>query len=126
MATTTDPSNPADAARRRSPLFVVNAEEVAAILALPLAPHETVFDEAHLHDLVARSFSLTRAEKEEIVHSLARLSQEQVETLIQILTDERQKFQELNARHARRLAELDEEDAARAAEEEILALLGSG
>ncbi len=125
MATTADPSNPADGSQKRALLFVVDAEEVAAVLALPLAPHETVFDDALLHDLVARSFSITRAEKEEIIRSLSRFSQAQIEALVQILTDERQKFQELNARHARRLAELDEQGKARDAEEEILALFRS-
>lgn len=122
MATKPDPSDPAQS---RRPLFVVDEEEVAAILALPLAPHETVFDEALLHDLVARSFSITRAEKEEIILSLPRVSQNQIDALIQILADERQKFQELNGRHARRLAKLDGESAARDAEEEILALFDS-
>lgn len=122
MATTTDPSS---GAQRKARLFVVDPEEIDAILALPLPPHETVFDEARLQDLVARSYSMTRAEKEEIIRSVPRFSQEQVETLIEIFTDEREKFRELNDRHARRLAELDEEGAARNTEEEILALFGS-
>ena len=125
MARTTDPSNPAEPGQNRSPLFVVDAKEVAAILALPLPPHETVFDEAHLHGLVARSFSITQAEKEEMIRSFSRFSQEQIDTLIQLLTDERQRFQELNERHARRLAELDEESMAGDAEAQILALFGS-
>ena len=113
MATTTTktPGNTQSGAGSGSAHFAVEPGEVASILALPIPRHETFFDERLLHDLVARSLSITREEKEEIVLSMARFSQEQIDTVIGILTCEKQKFQELNDCYARRLAKLEEHRA---------------
>lgn len=110
-------------------LFAVDPKEIEQILALTVPAHPgTQFDEREFADLVARSFSITLEEKREIILSVEKFSQHQVDELFRILREERVKFAELNAKHAARLQELEAEhaaqwsaldaEAARAAEEQ--------
>lgn len=94
-------------------LFVVDATEIAQILALPIPAHpETTFDEAQFKDLVARSFSITLDEKKEIIGSCPKFSQHQIDELFRILGEERVKFAELNAKHVARMSDLESKHAA--------------
>lgn len=93
-------------------LFAVDPQEITTILALSVPAHaETTFDDAQFLDLVAHSFSITIDEKKEIVASVPKFSQHQVDELFRILQEERVKFAELNTRHAARLQELEAEHA---------------
>lgn len=94
-------------------MFAVDPAEIDSVLALPVPTHpETTFDEAQFKDLVARSFSITLDEKREIVTGCGKFSQHQVDELFRILTEERVKFAELNAKHAARMTELEQKHAA--------------
>ncbi len=93
-------------------LFAVDPTEIETILALEVPAHtETVFDELQFKDLVARSFSITLDEKREIVTGCGKFTQHQVNELFRILTEERVKFAELNAKHTARLQELETQHA---------------
>ena len=91
-----------------APLFAVDAEEIAEILALPMPAHpETTFDDAVLRDLIARSYSVRIDEKRHIIASCATYSQYQIDELFRILTAERERFAQLNAEHVTRMIELE-------------------
>lgn len=93
-------------------LFAVDPKEIETILTLVVPSHpETTFDEAQFKDLVARSFSITLDEKKEIITGCGKFTQHQVDELFRILTEERVKFAELNAKHTARLAELEQKHA---------------
>ena len=94
------------------PLFAVDPAVVDAVLALPVPAHpSTTFDEALFKDLLARSYSLTLEEKKDILTSVPKFSQKQVDELQRILLEEREKFAELNAKHLAKLKELEAKHA---------------
>lgn len=111
----TDPKKSGSSEDGKTPpqLFVVDPAHIDEILAMEVPAHpKTAFDEKTFKDLIARSFSITIEEKRDIVNSVAKFSQHQIDELFRILKEERVKFAELNSRHANRLNELDEKHAA--------------
>lgn len=75
-----------------------------------LPPHPSVtFDERKFLQLLAGSISLTKDEKRKIVESVPRLSQKQINDLIDILLDERAKFIELSSKHKTQLKKLEKQ-----------------
>lgn len=77
---------------------------------ITVPPHpSTSFDESKFLKLLAGSISLTKDEKRKIVESVARLSQKQIDDLMDILTDEKAKFMELSAKHKTQLKKLEKQ-----------------
>lgn len=70
---------------------------------------KTTFDEKKFITLLAGSISLTKAEKRRIVESIPKLSQWQIDELIRILEEEKQKFIELSPKHGDQLRKLEEQ-----------------
>lgn len=74
--------------------------------------HSLKFDEFYFLKLLAGSISLTKDEKWKIVQSVPKLRQEQVDELIRILEEEKEKFIELSPKHAAQLKRLEEQHLA--------------
>ncbi|MEO6326504.1 MAG: hypothetical protein ABIQ65_17910 [Thermoanaerobaculia bacterium] len=94
------------------PLFKVGGFEAKAVRALTVPAHPTTtFDEAELKDLVAEAFSLTPEEKLDVIAQCGELTQDQIDSLLKILRDERVKFADMGTRHTERRWELEKEHA---------------
>jgi hypothetical protein len=68
--------------------------------------NELNFDEAYFIRLLAGSISLSKDEKKRIVESLPKLKQGQVDELIRIFEEEKQKFAALSKKHVPQLEKL--------------------
>lgn len=71
--------------------------------------HNLQVDEQKFLHLLAGSISLTKDEKKRIIESMPKLRQEQVDELIRIFEEERQKFAELSAKHVDQLKKLEKQ-----------------
>lgn len=80
-----------------------------ATIGLKLPQHTLKFDEQLFLHLLAGSISLSKSEKKRIIDSLPRLRQEQVDELIHIFTEEREKFAELPQKNVDQLKQLEKE-----------------
>ena len=70
-------------------------------------PHnELNFDQNHFLRLLAGSISLNKTEKKKIVETIPKLKQYQVDELIRIFEEEKQKFSQLSAKHVPQLEKL--------------------
>lgn len=67
----------------------------------------TTFDEQEFLRLLSGSISLTKTEKLKIIESLPRLSQDQINRLIEIFKEEQVKFSQLEVEHAEEISELE-------------------
>ena len=75
-----------------------------------IPPHpNTQFDEANFLTLLEGSISLTMEEKQRVIDAIPRLSIEQINELISIFTEEKQKFAELENEFADDVAKLKAE-----------------
>ena len=79
---------------------------------IKLPPHSLNFDENKFLNLLAGSISLNKDEKLRIIESVPKLRQEQVDELIRIFEEEREKFLELSVKHSSQLKKLEAEHAA--------------
>lgn len=79
-------------------------------ITVPTHP-DTQFDDQEFLSLLRGSISLTRDEKWRIVQAIPKLSQFQIDELQKILSEERQKFQELSPKHLRHLMQLEKKHA---------------
>lgn len=74
---------------------------------IKLAQHpETKFDEDKFLELLAASISLSKAEKKRIIDAIPKLKQWQIDELINIFTEEKQKFAQLSKKHVPQLEKL--------------------
>lgn len=76
------------------------------MLKVAIPPHELKFDEQYFLHMLAGSISLTKDEKKKIVDSVPRLKQSQVDELIRIFEEEREKFAQLSKKHWDQLEKL--------------------
>lgn len=76
---------------------------------IKIPQHQLKFNEQYFLRLLAGSISLTKDEKYKIVQSVPKLRQEQVDELIRILEEEKEKFIELSPKHAAQLKKLEEQ-----------------
>ena len=75
-------------------------------LNVPVPKHELNFDEKYFLRLLAGSISLSRDEKKKIVESIPKLRQEQIDELVKIFEEEKQKFAALSKKHVPQLEKL--------------------
>lgn len=75
-----------------------------------IPPHpNTQFDEANFLSLLEGSISLTLAEKQKVIEAIPRLSIEQINELINIFEEEKQKFKELESQYGDDVAKLKQQ-----------------
>jgi len=74
-------------------------------LKLPAHP-DTTFDDDQFLTLLAASISLSKAEKKRIIDAIPKLKQWQIDELINIFTEEKQKFAQLSKKHVPQLEKL--------------------
>ena len=75
-------------------------------LKIKLPAHNLQFDEEYFLALLAGSISLSKDEKLRIIESMPKLRQSQVDELIRIFEEEKQKFAELGEEHVGQLDKL--------------------
>lgn len=83
--------------------------KLPARLSIPVPKHNLNFDEQNFLRLLAGSISLSRDEKKRIVEAIPKLRQEQVDELIKIFEEEREKFAALSKKHVPQLEKLAEQ-----------------
>ena len=79
---------------------------------ITLPAHQLVIDEQRFLRMLAGSLSLSLAEKKRIVESIPKLSQYQVDKLLEILDEEVIKFQELEEKYADQVQKLRQKQEA--------------
>lgn len=75
-------------------------------LSIKIPKHNLNFDESYFMRLLAGSISLRKDEKQRIIDSLPKLRQSQVDELIRIFEEEKEKFAELGEEHVPQLEKL--------------------
>ncbi len=75
-------------------------------LKVPVPTHELSFDENYFIRLLAGSISLAKDEKKRIIDSIPKLKQSQIDELIRIFEEEKQKFAALSQKHVPQLEKL--------------------
>jgi hypothetical protein len=73
----------------------------------PPAHPDTNFDDQRFLTLLRGSISLTRDEKWRIIQAIPKLSQFQIDELQKILSEEREKFEQLSPKHLKHLMQLE-------------------
>jgi hypothetical protein len=73
-----------------------------------LPPHALQVDETQFLRLLAGSISLTKEEKVKILHSVPSLSQYQLDELVRIFQEEKEKFQKLDGVHQEQLNKMED------------------
>ena len=81
-------------------------DKLPAVLRVKIPPHELSFDEQYFLHMLAGSISLTKDEKKKIVESVPKLKQSQIDELIRIFEEEREKFAQLSKKHIEQLEKL--------------------
>lgn len=74
---------------------------------IQIPAHQLSFDEQHFLRLLAGSISLSRVEKKRIIESIPKLSQYQIDELINIFEEEKKKFAALDVKHQEQLKALE-------------------
>jgi len=88
--------------------FVTGGDDHSFITQIVVPAHQnTQFDEKKFLELLAKSISLTKTEKQRIIESIPKLSQYQIDELIRIFEEEQKKFFELNQTHEEQLKALE-------------------
>ena len=100
----TSPAAPADASGRQGQL----SPREGHLFVIPPHPN-TQFDEENFLALLEGSISLTMEEKKRVIEAIPRLSIEQINELISIFQEEKQKFAELENEFADDVAKLKAE-----------------
>ncbi len=75
-------------------------------LTVTVPAHTLKFDEEYFIRLLAGSISLSKDEKKKIIESIPKLKQSQVDELIRIFEEEKQKFAALSKKHVPQLEKL--------------------
>ncbi len=89
--------------------FITGGDDHSFITNVPIPTHpNTQFDEKKFLELLAKSISLTKTEKQRIITSMAKLSQYQIDELMRIFEEEQKKFSELNQKHENQLRALED------------------
>lgn len=96
----------------QDPNYMFAKQMASFTTTVTLPPHPLNFDEAKFINLLAGSISLSRDEKKKIIDSIPTLRQAQVDELIRIFEEEREKFIELSPKHGAQLEKLEKEHMA--------------
>lgn len=75
---------------------------------IQIPPHpNTNFSDAEFLTLLSGSISLTRTEKLKIIERIPTLTQHQIDRLLQIFRDEKEKFQEIETSHPTQVSQIE-------------------
>ena len=89
--------------------FITGGDDHSFITSVPVPVHpNTQFEEKKFLELLAKSISLTKTEKQRIITSIPKLSQYQIDELMRIFQEEQRKFSELNKKHEDQLKALED------------------
>lgn len=99
----TPPPEPRGSAYRHEEAFASFATAVA------IPEHSTVFDEKYFLYLFAGSLVLSLTEKKDILSRMPKLTQFQIDELIKILEEEKQKFDLLEKEHPEQIQKMRQE-----------------
>jgi len=89
--------------------FITGGDDHSFITSVPVPAHpNSQFDEKKFLELLAKSISLTKTEKQRIISSMPKLSQYQIDELMRIFEEEQKKFSELNDKHENQLKALED------------------
>jgi hypothetical protein len=89
--------------------FITGGDDHSFITSVPVPAHpNSQFDEKKFLELLAKSISLTKTEKQRIISSMPKLSQYQIDELMRIFEEEQKKFAELNDKHENQLKALED------------------
>jgi hypothetical protein len=89
--------------------FITGGDDHSFITSVPVPAHpNSQFDEKKFLELLAKSISLTKTEKQRIISSIPKLSQYQIDELMRIFEEEQKKFAELNDKHENQLKALED------------------
>jgi hypothetical protein len=89
--------------------FITGGDDHSFITGVPVPAHpSTQFDEKKFLELLAKSISLTKTEKQRIIASIPKLSQYQIDELMRIFEEEQRKFSELNKKHEDQLKAIED------------------
>ena len=80
--------------------------KLAPELKIKAPASELKFDEVYFIRLIASSISLSKDEKKKIIESIPKLKQAQIDELIRIFEEEKQKFAALSKKHVPQLEKL--------------------
>ena len=80
--------------------------KLPAVLKVKVPKHNLKFEEEKFIKLLAGSISLSKDEKKKIVESIPKLKQEQIDELMRIFEEEKEKFAALSQKHAPQLEKL--------------------
>ena len=80
--------------------------KLAPELKIKAPASELKFDEVYFIRLIAASISLSKDEKKKIIESIPKLKQAQIDELIRIFEEEKQKFAALSKKHVPQLEKL--------------------
>jgi hypothetical protein len=94
------------------PNYVFGVGMASFTTTVKLPAHQLQVDEPRFINLLAGSISLTKDEKKKIVDTFGKLRQAQVDELIRIFVEEREKFVELSSKHSAQLKKLEKEHIA--------------
>ena len=89
-----------------SPANFLLGTKLPPVLKVKVPPHSLNFDGDYFVRLLAGSISLSKDEKKKIVESVPKLKQSQIDELIRIFEEEKQKFAALSKKHVPQLEKL--------------------
>ncbi|MBP6085584.1 hypothetical protein KA517_05105 [Candidatus Gracilibacteria bacterium] len=95
----------------------------AALINHSIAPNNLTFNTQRMSELVASSYSLTYAEKIYFLDiAISKISQEQVDQLLQVFENEQERFAKLHQEHNQKMADIQKkyEDNAKVATDPAL------
>jgi len=94
-----------------TPIGSFGRDEKTFKTTIKIPAHSLTFDENKFLRLLAGSISLTKDEKRRIIEAVPRLSQYQIDELIKILDEEKNKFSALDVKHKEQLNSLQKKHA---------------
>jgi|SRR5690606_10277017 len=108
QSTPPTPANPpaAQPAEDNTPAHFQLGAMLPATLNVSVPAHDLQFDQQKFLRLLAGSISLSKLEKKRIIDSIPKLKIEQINELINIFEEEKQKFSQLSSKHLPQLEKL--------------------
>lgn len=102
----TDSQNPTKESEDKTPANFQLGALLPKELKVKIPSHQLQFDEDQFLKLLAGSISLNKQEKKKIIESIPKLKQYQIDELIRIFEEEKQKFSQLSVEHIPQLEKL--------------------
>lgn len=102
----TNNQNPIQEPEDKTPANFQLGDLLPKELKIKIPPNQLQFDENQFLKLLAGSISLSKQEKKKIIETIPKLKQYQIDELIKIFEEEKQKFSQLSVKHIPQLTKL--------------------